>query len=236
MKKLLILILIVQSIIIVVGGFYVYKNYIVKEKELEKKEPVETIIREKLELPSVKEEENVKNKMGVVKEQKETTFNKLETKIDTPMLTQPLPQNIPMDTAKSLTQPQVPEIKEVKETKTNPTDIKVNVDIGKIDIPKVGPEVGGGVSVSGALAIQQAYEELHDLNKTIQLANEMLKSNPNDQTAQKYKKLAELEIMANEALSKGDRQSALNYFYQMQSIDPNNKWARKGIMKIMSGG
>lgn len=87
----------------------------------------------------------------------------------------------------------------------------------------------------GSLAVQQAYEEMHDLNKTIQLANEVLKTNPNDQVAQKYKKLAELEIMANDALNRGDRQSALNYFYQMQAIDPNNKWAKKGIMKIMSG-
>ncbi len=231
MKKLLIFIIIVQSLVIVGGGFYIYKNYLIKNDNFEKKEPVENLIREKLEIEKTPKVEMKESKLEGKKisntEKVETLFMKSNPK-----------DTLVIDTPKTL--PQVPmveekEAKEVKEEKS-PTDIKVNVDINNIDIPKIGPEIGGGISASGSLALQQAYEEAHDLNKTIQLANEILKTNPNDQTAQKYKKLAELEIMANEALNKGDRQSALNYFYQMQSIDPNNKWARKGIMKIMSGG
>jgi len=231
MKRFLIILLIIQTIIIIGGGFYIYKNYISKPKQ-------ETIIdiRKELELPketsiiskNIKEEKRViKSEKSIIKNQTIDTTNKIqkpETTITNVIQTQvPIPE-----------QP-TEKVEEKPKNPTNPTDIKVDVDISKIDIPKINPELSGGFSASGSLALQQAYEEEHNLNKTIQIANDILKSNPNDQLAQKYKKLAELEAMAIDALNKGDRQSALNYYYQMQSIDPNNKWAKKGIMKIMSG-
>jgi tetratricopeptide (TPR) repeat protein len=219
MKRFLIILLIIQTIIIVGGGFYIYKNYISKPKQ-------ETIIdiRKELELPKEMSiiSKNIKEEKQVIKSEKSIIEN--QTIITNVIQTQvPIPE-----------QP-TEKVEEKPKNPTNPTDIKVDVDISKIDIPKVGTELLGGFSASGSLALQQAYEEEHNLNKTIQIANDILKSNPNDQLAQKYKKLAELEIMAIDALNKGDRQSALNYYYQMQSIDPNNKWAKKGIMKIMSG-
>ncbi|MFZ8845787.1 MAG: hypothetical protein ACO2O6_01130 [Candidatus Hydrothermia bacterium] len=215
----MIILLIIQTIIIVGGGFYIYKNYISKPKQ-------ETIIdiRKELELPKEMSiiSKNIKEEKQVIKSEKSIIEN--QTIITNVIQTQvPIPE-----------QP-TEKVEEKPKNPTNPTDIKVDVDISKIDIPKVGTELLGGFSASGSLALQQAYEEEHNLNKTIQIANDILKSNPNDQLAQKYKKLAELEIMAIDALNKGDRQSALNYYYQMQSIDPNNKWAKKGIMKIMSG-
>jgi tetratricopeptide (TPR) repeat protein len=231
MKRFLIILSIIQTIIIIGGGFYIYKNYISKPKQ-------ETIIdiRKEFELPketsiiskNIKEEKQViKSEKSIIKNQTIDTTNKIqkpETTITNVIQTQvPIPE-----------QP-TEKVEEKPKNPTSLTDIKVDVDIPKIDIPKVGTELLGGFSASGSLALQQAYEEEHNLNKTIQIANDILKSNPNDQLAQKYKKLAELEIMAIDALNKGDRQSALNYYYQMQSIDPNNKWAKKGIMKIMSG-
>jgi len=229
MKRFLIILLIIQTIIIIGGGFYIYKNYISKPKQ-------ETVIdiRKEFELPketltiskNIKEEkQTIKSKKSIIQNQTIDTTNK----------------SLKPGTTVNVNQIQVPQVQEVKQEKTeekpkNPSDIKVDVDVSKIDIPKINPELSGGFSASGSLALQQAYEEEHNLNKTIQIANDILKSNPNDQLAQKYKKLAELEIMAIDALNKGDRQSALNYYYQMQSIDPDNKWAKKGIMKIMSGG
>ncbi len=227
MKRFLIILLIIQTIIIIGGGFYVYKNYISKPKQ-------ETVIdiRKELELPKETtkseniKEQSVKSEKLITQNQTTDTTNKVLK---------------PETTITNINQIQFPQVEEVKQEKVeekpkNPSDIRVDVDISKIDIPKVNPELSGGFSASGTLALQQAYEEEHNLNKTIQIANDILKSNPNDKLAQKYKKLAELEIMALDALNKGDRQSALNYYYQMQSIDPDNKWAKKGIMKIMSGG
>lgn len=229
MKRFLIILLIIQTIIIIGGGFYVYKNYISKPKQ-------ETVIdiRKEFELPkeTLTISKNIKEEKQTIKSEKSIIQNQT---IDTTN------KSLKLETTVNVNQIQVPQVQEVKQEKTeekpkNPSDIKVDVDVSKIDIPKINPELSGGFSASGSLALQQAYEEEHNLNKTIQIANDILKSNPNDQLAQKYKKLAELEIMAIDALNKGDRQSALNYYYQMQSIDPDNKWAKKGIMKIMSGG
>ncbi|MEO0223929.1 MAG: hypothetical protein ABIL76_02405, partial [candidate division WOR-3 bacterium] len=219
MKRFLIILLIIQTIIIIGGGFYVYKNYISKPKQ-------ETVIdiRKELELPKETtkseniKEQSVKSEKLITQNQTTDTTNKVLK---------------PETTITNINQIQFPQVEEVKQEKVeekpkNPSDIRVDVDISKIDIPKVNPELSGGFSASGTLALQQAYEEEHNLNKTIQIANDILKSNPNDKLAQKYKKLAELEIMALDALNKGDRQSALNYYYQMQSIDPDNKWAKKG--------
>lgn len=215
--------------IIIGGGFYVYKNYIIKPKQ-------ETIIdiRKEFELPkeTLIISKDIKKERQIIKTEETITENRI---IDT------IKESLKPETTINVNQIQVPQVQEIKQEKIeekpkNPSDIKIDLDISKVDIPKIGPELSGGFSASGSLALQQAYEEEHDLNKTIQIANDILKSNPNDQLAQKYKKLAELEIMAIDALNKGDRQSALNYYYQMQSIDPNNKWAKKGIMKIMSGG
>mgnify|MGYP000067783490 FL=1 len=229
MKRFLIILLIIQTIIIIGGGFYIYKNYISKPKQ-------ETVIdiRKEFELPkeTLTISKNIKEEKQTIKSEKSIIQNQT---IDTTN------KSLKPETTVNVNQIQVPQVQEVKQEKTeekpkNPSDIKVDVDVSKIDIPKINPELSGGFSASGSLALQQAYEEEHNLNKTIQIANDILKSNPNDQLAQKYKKLAELEIMAIDALNKGDRQSALNYYYQMQSIDPDNKWAKKGIMKIMSGG
>mgnify|MGYP000153287823 CR=1 FL=1 len=228
MKRFLIILLIIQTIIIIGGGFYIYKNYISKPKQ-------ETVIdiRKEFELPkeTLTISKNIKEEKQTIKSEKSIIQNQT---IDTTN------KSLKPETTVNVNQIQVPQVQEVKQEKTeekpkNPSDIKVDVDVSKIDIPKINPELSGGFSASGSLALQQAYEEEHNLNKTIQIANDILKSNPNDQLAQKYKKLAELEIMAIDALNKGDRQSALNYYYQMQSIDPDNKWAKKGIMKIMSG-
>jgi len=229
MKRFLIILLIIQTIIIIGGGFYIYKNYISKPKQ-------ETVIdiRKEFELPkeTLTISKNIKEEKQTIKSEKSIIQNQT---IDTTN------KSLKPETTVNVNQIQVPQVQEVKQEKTeekpkNPSDIKVDVDVSKIDIPKINPELSGGFSASGSLALQQAYEEEHNLNKTIQIANDILKSNPNDQLAQKYRKLAELEIMAIDALNKGDRQSALNYYYQMQSIDPDNKWAKKGIMKIMSGG
>jgi len=229
MKRFLIILLIIQTIIIIGGGFYIYKNYISKPKQ-------ETVIdiRKEFELPkeTLTISKNIKEEKQTIKSEKPIIQNQT---IDTTN------KSLKPETTVNVNQIQVPQVQEVKQEKTeekpkNPSDIKVDVDVSKIDIPKINPELSGGFSASGSLALQQAYEEEHNLNKTIQIANDILKSNPNDQLAQKYRKLAELEIMAIDALNKGDRQSALSYYYQMQSIDPDNKWAKKGIMKIMSGG
>ncbi len=230
MKKILIILLIIQNIIIVGGGIFVYKNFIAKKDDKEGI-AVDEIIRKELGLPKVPDQTKTviqKTPKQPIKET--TTSDSLSVQLQPDTQSQmPIPLPTPSSTEESksqiVEQPQVPQ---------DPTDIKVNVDIGNIDIPKI-QEMESGLSASGVLALQQAYEEAHDLNRALQLANDILKSNPNDETAKKYKKLAELEIMANDALNRGDRQSALNYFYQMQSIDPNNKWAKRGIMKIMSG-
>ncbi len=229
MKRFLIILLIIQTIIIIGGGFYIYKNYIIKPKQ-------ETVIdiRKEFELPkeTLITSKNIEEKKHTIKSEKPALEHQI---IDTTnKISKP-------ETTINVNQIQVQQVQEIKQEKIeekpkNPSDIKVDVDISKVDIPKINPELSGGFSASGSLALQQAYQEEHNLNKTIQIANDILKSNPNDQLAQKYKKLAELEIMAIDALNRGDRQSALNYYYQMQSIDPDNKWAKKGIMKVMSGG
>ncbi len=242
MRQFLVILVIAQTIIIIGGGIFIYKNFIAKKDDKEGI-AVDEIIKKEIKLPKDSNKiETVSEKKSeqVIKESitpSRSDSLRAQLQADTQgQMPIPLPPPSTTEETKSqiVEQPQVSDVK--KETKKqNPTDIKINVDIDNIDIPKV-QEIGGGLSASGAFALQQAYEEAHDLNRTLQLANDILKSNPNDETAKKYKRLAELEIMANDALNRGDRQSALNYFYQMQSIDPNNKWAKKGIVKIMSGG
>ncbi len=112
----------------------------------------------------------------------------------------------------------------------------LNIDVENISIPEVQTELGGGISVSGTIALEEAYYKQHDLQKAQKLAMDILKQNPNDPTAKKILKLIEYESKGNQALMRGDYSTALQYFQKMQEIDPNNKWAKKGIIRAQSGG
>ncbi len=112
----------------------------------------------------------------------------------------------------------------------------ISVDVENISVPDIQPELGGGISVSGTIALEEAYYQQHDLQKAQKLALDILKQNPNDPTAKKILKLIEYESKGNQALMRGDYSTALQYFQKMQEIDPNNKWAKKGIIRAQSGG
>ncbi len=112
----------------------------------------------------------------------------------------------------------------------------LNIDVENISIPDIQTDLGGGISVSGTIALEEAYYKQHDLQKAQKLALDILKQNPNDPTAKKILKLIEYESKGNQALKRGDYSTALQYFQKMQEIDPNNKWAKKGIIRAQSGG
>ncbi|GEM_PF-1289166 len=112
----------------------------------------------------------------------------------------------------------------------------LDIDVDKINVPDIQPELGGGISISGTIALEEAYYKQHDLQKAQKLALDILKQNPNDPTAKKILKLIEYESKGNQALKRGDYSTALQYFQKMQEIDPNNKWAKKGIIRAQSGG
>ncbi len=112
----------------------------------------------------------------------------------------------------------------------------IDIDVENISVPDIGGNLGSGISVSGTIALEEAYYREHDLQKAQKLALEILKKNPNDPTANKILKLIEYESRGNQALMKGDYSTALQYFQKMQEIDPNNKWAKKGIIRAQSGG
>ncbi len=112
----------------------------------------------------------------------------------------------------------------------------LNIDVENISVPDIDANLGSGISVSGTIALEEAYYREHDLQKAQRLALDILKKNPNDPTAKKILKLIEYESRGNQALMKGDYSTALQFFQKMQEIDPNNKWAKKGIIRAQSGG
>ncbi len=125
---------------------------------------------------------------------------------------------------------------ESTETPENTVPPEVNVNVEEIEVPGIQPELGGGsISISGTIALEQAYYEEHDLQKAQKLARDILKNNPSDPTARKILQLIELESKGNQALKAGDFQTAIMYFQKMQEIDPNNIWAKKGIIRAQSG-
>jgi len=184
-----------------------------------------------------------------VQEERETTVVASKEKIDTVAATT-IPQ--PSETEPPATQtlqaqteavepvtPPAPQPQAQTEATPNqmmPQVGNIDVDIENISVPDIQPELGGGISVSGTIALEEAYYQQHDLQKAQKLALDILKQNPNDPTAKKILKLIEYESKGNQALNRGDYSTALQYFQKMQEIDPNNKWAKKGIIRAQSGG
>ncbi len=134
------------------------------------------------------------------------------------------------------TEPEAEKVDTVN-TSESASSPEVNVNVEEIQIPDINTELGGGgISISGTIALEQAYYEEHNLQKARKLARDILKSNPSDPTAKKILQLIELESKGNQALKAGDFQSAIMYFQKMQEMDPNNIWAKKGIIRAQSGG
>lgn len=150
MKRLLIFLVILQAIVIIVGGIYVYNAFIRNKKEEADKEVVD--IRKKLELPNYTKKDTIQQKqkhLDTLPKKVKVDTTQIQSKLSTPELSP--------DTSKSISLPQPPHPQQVSETpqlqkeekKSSPTDIKVDVNIGNIDIPKIGSEIGSGFSASG---------------------------------------------------------------------------------------
>lgn len=153
-----------------------------------------------------------------------------------------------------LTKPEIPEVKKRIELETNipetkselkPTKIKepsISSDI-KIDIPEIGkfdiktetekPLAGSG-SVNAILKLKELYEDKADLEGTIKFAMEILKSDPNNTSAEFYLKLAQKEIQALQLEKEGRYKESLNLWSDILRLDPNNTRAKRAIVRLGS--
>ena len=163
----------------------------------------------------------------------ESTVSKTQKVSESPTIPKPTSRKVEKK-SKSKSKEEKSETAEVPRREESP---EVKIDIGEITVPEITPQLeGGGISISGTIALEQVYYEKHDLKEAYRMAKDILRDNPSDPIANKILKLVELEKKANQALKRGDYGKAIFYFQKMQELDPDNIWAKKGIIKAQSGG
>jgi|GEM_PF-2201294 len=77
--------------------------------------------------------------------------------------------------------------------------------------------------------LESAYRNAHDLDKTISIANAILKIDPGNSKAKLYTKIVKAERKALAYEDAGESEKALAEWKKILSWDPGNKWAQKGV-------
>ncbi len=113
-------------------------------------------------------------------------------------------------------------------------EIKIDVGDVNINITPEDKELGGSISIGGILKLKELYEK-GDLDGTIKMANDMLKSDPNNSTAKYYLKLARKEKKALSLERQGRKKEAMRIWADILQLDPNNKRAKKALIRLGSG-
>ncbi|MEO0202714.1 MAG: FHA domain-containing protein [candidate division WOR-3 bacterium] len=178
-------------------------------------------------------------KEGKFKEAKELLeIAQTKIQIDTPDLTKPkVPGLEKKIEIQSTLQEQKYELKPTKIKELSITsDIKLDIpEIGKFDIkPETQKPLISSGSVNFVLKLRELYEDKADLEGTISLANEILRDDPNNASAEFYIKIAQKEIQALQLEKEGRYKEALNIWSDILRLDPNNVRAKKAIVRLGS--
>ena len=106
---------------------------------------------------------------------------------------------------------------------------------GKSSGTKPGTDISSGSSSSSSEVLklekdlESAYRNAHDLDKTISIANSILKMDPGNSKAALYTKMVKAERKAMAYEDAGEPEKALAEWKKILSWDPGNRWAQKGV-------
>ncbi len=106
---------------------------------------------------------------------------------------------------------------------------------GKSGDTKSGTSASSGTSSSSPEVLklekdlESAYRNAHDLDKTMSIANQILKMDPNNSKAALYIKIVKAERKALAYEDAGEPAKALAEWKKILSWDPGNRWAQKGV-------
>ncbi|MGC8894279.1 MAG: tetratricopeptide repeat protein [candidate division WOR-3 bacterium] len=107
--------------------------------------------------------------------------------------------------------------------------------VGKSGDTKSGTSASSGTPSSNAEVLkmekelESTYRNAHDLDKTLSLANQILKMDPNNAKAAFYAKIVKTERKALAYEDSGEPAKALAEWKKILSWDPGNRWAQKGV-------
>lgn len=77
--------------------------------------------------------------------------------------------------------------------------------------------------------LESAYRNEHNLDKTLSIANQILKMDPTNSKAALYTKIVKAERKALAYEDAGESEKALAEWKKILSWDPGNRWAQKGV-------
>lgn len=106
---------------------------------------------------------------------------------------------------------------------------------GKSGDTKSGANVSSGTPASSSEVLklekelESAYRNAHDLDKTLSIANQILKMDPNNSKAALFTKIVKAERKALAYEDAGEPAKALAEWKKILSWDPGNRWAQKGV-------
>lgn len=149
---------------------------------------------------------------------------------------------------------------EVEATQTNPIELKSNIEEEKtqvkttkieepklttdikLDIPQLGnfeikvekQQLGFGGSLDMVMKLKELYQDKGDLEGTIKLANEILKNEPNNASAEFYLELAQRESRAIQLENEKRYKEAMEVWSSILKLDPNNIRAKRAVVRIGS--
>lgn len=106
---------------------------------------------------------------------------------------------------------------------------------GKSGDTKSGTNVSSGTSPASSEVLklekelESTYRNAHDLDKTMSIANQILKIDPNNSKAALFVKIVKAERKALAYEDAGEPAKALAEWKKILSWDPGNRWAQKGV-------
>ena len=186
----------------------------------------ETLLSESISVKSATKPKPVEKKEVVIRKAKKRTVPKKTKSTVTKKVTSTPTKPSPTD-----------QIKTSSTKKTTSEMAQINLHEQELlPSPAPQPKLEKGISVSLTILLEETYYKAHDLNKAQKIAMKLLSENPDNPIAKKILKLIEYEKLGYSALQDGNSTLAIQYFEKMQELDPNNKWAKKGIIKAQLGG
>lgn len=124
--------------------------------------------------------------------------------------------------------------KKVEEPKLT-TDIKIDIpQLGGFEIKLEEKKSGFSGSLDMVMKLKELYQNKGDLEGTIKLANEILKSEPNNASAEFYLELAKRESKAIQLENEGRYKEAMEVWSGILKLDPNNIRAKRAVVRIGS--
>ncbi|MCS7245955.1 MAG: FHA domain-containing protein [candidate division WOR-3 bacterium] len=115
------------------------------------------------------------------------------------------------------------------------SDIKIDVpQLGGFEIKPEKQKAGFSGSLDMVMRLKELYQDKGNLEETIKLANEILKNEPNNASAEFYLELAQRESRAIQLENEGRYKEAMEVWSSILKLDPNNIRAKKAVVRIGS--